>query len=199
MVGDDDMRIKDPDRIDVLVNKNMWLSKEYIPKELINPKVKFLSDTNPEAMLLRKEAARAIEKLFKKAKKEKHELYAVSGYRSFKRQRDIFKENLKKDGEAANKYSARPGQSEHQTGLAIDITCESIDFLLSKDFQNTKEYEWLCENAYRFGFIIRYLKEKEDVTGYEFEPWHLRYVGEKVAEEIWLNKITLEEFLLHKK
>jgi len=193
------MRIKNPEEIDVLVNKSAWLPKEYIPQNLICPKVKFLLDTNPEAMLLRKEAGKAIEKLFKKAKKEKYELYAVSGYRSFERQREIFKSNLKKVGEAANRYSARPGQSEHQTGLAVDITCESVDFLLSEEFENTKEYEWLCNNSYKYGFIIRYHKGKEDITGYDFEPWHFRYVGEKMAEELYLRKVTLEEFFSSKK
>jgi len=187
------MRIKIPNAIDVLVNKNNWLSKEYIPNDLIQPKVNFLPDTNDEATFLRKEAAKALEKLFKKAKKEKNILFAVSGYRSFKRQREIFKGNLRKDGELANKYSARPGQSEHQTGLAIDVTCESINFSLDNEFENTKEYEWLCSNAYRFGFIIRYPKGKEEITGYNFEPWHLRYVGEKLAEVMYVRNITLEE------
>ena len=193
------MRVKEPEKIDVLVNKNIWLSKEYIPSDLILPKVKFLPDTNPEAMFLRKEAGKALEKLFKKAKKEKVELYAVSGYRSYKRQNAIFKDNLKKDGEKANRYSARPGQSEHQTGLAIDITCREVDFLLSDEFIDTREYEWIYNNAYEFGFIERYPMGKEDITGYDFEPWHLRYVGEKIAKVIMLNKITLEEYLEDKK
>ena len=192
------MRIKNPDEICVLVNKENWLPKDYIPKDLIKPKVDFLPDTNEEAMLLRKEVARALEKLFKKAKKEKVYLYAVSGFRSFERQREIFKNNFRKDGEKANKYSARPGQSEHQTGLSMDITCEKNEFLLSEEFSNTKEYKWLSENAYKYGYIIRYPKEKEEITGYNFEPWHIRYVGNKLAEELYIRKITLEEYFLNK-
>lgn len=188
------MRIKDPKQIDILVNKEMWLSKDYVPENLVQPKVNFLSDTNPEAMLLRKDTAKYLERLFKRAKKEKYNLYAVSGYRSYKRQSEIFKSNFKKDGVKANKYSARPGQSEHQTGLAIDITCESIDFLLSEEFENTKEYEWLLDNVHKYGFIIRYPKGKEDVTGYNFEPWHLRYVGDEIAKKIYLGNLTLEEY-----
>jgi len=188
------MRIKNPDDIGVLVNKKLWLSKDYIPLNLVSPKVEFLPDTNKEAMLLKKEAAKALEKLFKKAKKDKIFLYAVSGYRSFKRQREIFKYNLKNDGEAANRYSARPGQSEHQTGLAIDITCAANEFNLTYEFENTDEYKWLCDNSYKFGFIVRYPKGKEDITGYDFEPWHFRYVGEKAAEEIFFKDITLEEY-----
>jgi len=136
-----------------------------------------------------------LEKLFKKAKKAKVILYAVSGYRSYERQRDIFKSNLKKNGEVANKYSARAGQSEHQTGLAIDITCEAINFSLDEEFENTFEYNWLKENVHKYGFIIRYPKGKEEVTGYNFEPWHLRYVGEDMAEEIFFSNITLDEYL----
>jgi len=189
------MKIKNPSDIDILINKKRWLPKDYIPQDLVIPKVSFLPDTNIEAMMLRKEASKALEKLVKKAKKDKIILYGVSGYRSFSRQRDIFKFNLKKDGEAANKYSARPGQSEHQSGLAIDLTCEDVNFLLSENFEKTKEYKWLVDNAYKYGFIIRYLKGKEEITGYNFEPWHLRYVGEKVAREIYIKGISLEEFL----
>lgn len=192
------MRIKNPEVIDVLVNKNYWLPKEYIPFDLIKPKVKFLADTNFEAMLLRKEAAKALEKLFKKAKKEKLNLYAVSGYRSFERQREIFKNNLKKDGEAANLYSARPGQSEHQTGLAVDVACKEEGDILSEEFENTKEYKWLSENVHKYGFIIRYQRGKEEITGYSFEPWHLRYVGIKKAEELYLKQVSLEEYFLIK-
>lgn len=187
------MRIKGPDAIDVLVNKNHWLSKEYKPKDLVHVKVNFLPDTNFEAEFLRREAAKSLEKLFKKAKKAKVFLYAVSGFRSYERQSKIFKNNLKKDGELANKYSARAGQSEHQTGLAVDVTCERVGFSLSDEFENTEEYKWLVENSYKYGFIIRYPNGKEDVTGYAFEPWHLRYVGSEIAEEVYLSQLTLEE------
>lgn len=192
------MRIREPERLDVLVNKEMWLPKEYIPENLVQPKINFLPDTNPEAMFLRKDIVKSLEKLFKKAKKEKNVLYGVSGYRSYKRQSEIFKNNLKKDGFLANKYSARPGQSEHQTGLAIDITCEEVNFMLSDEFQNTKEYEWLADNVHKYGFIIRYLKGKEDITGYAFEPWHLRYVGEELAEKLYLTGWSLEEYFEEK-
>ena len=189
------MRIKDENSILVLVNKKNWLSKNYVPYDLVEPKVNFLPDTNPEAKFLRKECAKALEKLFKKAKKDKINLYAVSGYRSYKRQGEIFKSNLKKDGEEANKYSARPGQSEHQTGLAIDVTCEEIEFELSKSFEKTTTYDWLFMNAYKYGFIFRYPKNKEEITGYIFEPWHLRYLGKEVAEKLHLEDLALEEYI----
>ena len=192
------MRIKNGNNIEVLVNKTNWLSKEFVPTNLIIPKVNFLPDTNSEAMFLRKESAKALEKLFKSAKKEKIELYAASGYRSYKRQSEIFKSNLKKDGALANKYSARPGQSEHQTGLSIDVTCEDVKFDLIEEFEKTLAYLWLLKNAYKFGFILRYPRGKEDITGYTFEPWHLRYVGKELAEKLYIERITLEEYYKNK-
>ena len=156
--------------------------------------VNFVPDVLEMSQKMRKEAAGALEKLFSAAKRKKMFLYAVSGYRSYERQRELFKQNKKKDDEAANRYSARAGQSENQTGLAMDVTCEAVDFKLCEDFEETKEYEWLRENAHRFGFVIRYPREKEEVTGYRFEPWHLRYVGKKIAKELYENELTLEEY-----
>jgi len=192
------MRIKDGNNIEVLVNKTNWLAKEFVPIDLIIPKVNFLLDTNSEAMFLRKESAKALEKLFKNAKKEKIELYAASGYRSYKRQSEIFKKNLKKDGKIANKYSARAGQSEHQTGLAIDVTCKDVNFDLVEEFEGSKAYLWLFNNSHKFGFILRYPKGKEDITGYIFEPWHLRYVGKELAYKLYMEEITLEEYYKNK-
>ena len=100
------------------------------------------------------------------------------------------------EGEAAaGKYSAKPGQSEHQTGLAVDVSSESVDYLLSDDYGETKEGKWLAENAHRFGFIVRFPRGKEDITGYQYEPWHIRYVGLTAAKEIHAEGITLEEYL----
>ena len=192
------MRIKDGNNIKVLVNKINWLSRDFTPIDLIIAKVGFLPDTNSEAMFLRRESAKALEKLFKSAKKEKIALYAVSGYRSYQRQSEIFKNNLKKTGELANKYSARPGQSEHQTGLAIDVTCKDVEFALVEEFEKTNAYLWLLKNSYKFGFILRYPREKENITGYIFEPWHLRYVGKELAQKLYIEGITLEEYYKNK-
>ena len=101
--------------------------------------------------------------------------------------------NVRIDGvEAADTYSARPGFSEHQLGYSIDLTNgESVPF---EEFHNTKEYEWLKDNAYKYGFILRYPKDKEYITGYIFEPWHIRYVGYDIAKYIYENNITYEEY-----
>jgi len=188
------MKIKKPDCLDVVVNKENWLAKDYVANDLIKVKVPFVSDVLEMSQMMRKEAAGALEKLFATAKRKKVMLYAVSGYRSYERQRELFKQNKKKDGEAANLYSARAGQSEHQTGLAMDVTCEAVNFDLCEAFCETKEFEWLVEHIHKFGFVIRYPQDKEAITGYQFEPWHLRYVGKKLAKELFEKGITLEEF-----
>lgn len=187
------MRVKDADSLLVLVNKENWLAKDYVAGDLVGVKVPFVSDVLERSRMMRKEAARALEKLFSAAKWKKVALLAVSGYRSYERQREIFKVHKKRDGEDANRYSARPGQSEHQTGLAMDVTCEAVNFELCEEFAETREFEWLKENAYKYGFVIRYPKDKETITGYQFEPWHLRYVGKKMAKEMVEKEIVLEE------
>ena len=90
---------------------------------------------------------------------------------------------------------AYPGQSEHQTGLAMDVSSQSVGFTLEEDFGQAKEGIWLKDNAHKFGFIIRYGKDNTHITGYSYEPWHIRYVGKDVANEIYEKNITLEEFL----
>lgn len=187
------MKIKDANDICVLVNKKNWLPKDYEARDLVRVKIEFVPGVLEMSRMLRKEAATALEKLFSAGKRKKVILYAVSGYRSFERQREIFKLHKKKDGETANSYSSRAGQSEHQTGLAMDVSCESVNFDLCEEFANTREFVWLSENAHKYGFIIRYPQEKEEVTGYRFEPWHLRYVGKKMAKELFEKNIVLEE------
>ena len=99
-------------------------------------------------------------------------------------------------GEAADTYSARAGHSEHQTGLAVDITSDSVNEELTVEFGETEEGKWVAENAHRFGFIIRYPEDKTLLTGYQYEPWHLRYVGIDAATEIYENGWILEEYIL---
>lgn len=145
---------------------------------------------------MRKVAASAIEKLFAAAKKDGIDIKAVSGYRSYATQKSIFDRNASIKGEAvANKTSARPGQSEHQTGLAMDISSASAGYDLQQSFGNTKEGKWLKANAHKYGFIIRYGKDQEKLTGYSYEPWHVRYVGVYIAGEITSQKLTLEQYL----
>ncbi|WP_425447147.1 M15 family metallopeptidase [Dethiothermospora halolimnae] len=187
--------IKDPNDVLVLANKERELSSDYIPKDLIIPNVRFPFEENLPKKQMREVAAKALEKLFDAANKETIHLFATSGYRSYDRQKNLFNYYTKQHGEeAANKFSAKPGQSEHQTGLAMDVTSQSVGFNLTEDFGQVVEGKWLKENAHRFGFIIRYPKGKEGITGYQYEPWHIRYVGKEVAKDIYENNLTLEEY-----
>lgn len=114
----------------------------------------------------------------------------------FFNQKEIYELNVEHQGkEAADLYSAAPGHSEHQTGLAMDLTTVDANFDLVESFADTNEGKWLAENASKYGFIIRYPKEKIDITGYAFEPWHIRYVGKPYAKYLSQNKLTLDEVI----
>ncbi|MBS4199425.1 D-alanyl-D-alanine carboxypeptidase family protein [Bacillus sp. FJAT-49732] len=188
--------IVNSDNVLALVNKDFALPGTYIPADLVRPNVPFsFGDQDIEKSYLRKEAADALEKMFSAAEKANIHLFAVSGYRSYVRQVSILNNEIDRVGkDKAMQAVAIPGKSEHQTGLAMDISSENVQYLLSEDFGETDEGKWLKENAYRFGYILRYPKEKVEITGYQFEPWHFRYVGEKNAEIMYKNNWTLEEF-----
>ncbi|SHI92778.1 D-alanyl-D-alanine carboxypeptidase [Clostridium cavendishii DSM 21758] len=179
-----------------LVNKNMLLDKNYKPQDLIIPKVKIAKKASPEIRQMRKEAAEALEKMFYDARRDDINLMIVSAYRSYDSQEEVYENKLKNAGiEETNKYVAKPGSSEHQTGLAVDIN--GIKFSdLNEDFAKTKEGLWIKDNCSKYGFIIRYPKGKETITGYSYEPWHIRYVGLETAKIITEKGITLDEYLL---
>jgi len=144
---------------------------------------------------MRADAAKALEELFAAAREAGYELSGVSGYRSYSRQRQIFINNiLTKGKEHTLKYSAVPGASEHQTGLAMDVSCKSLGYDLDTGFSETPEGKWLAQNAHLYGYIIRYPKGKAHITGYAYEPWHVRYVGKGLAKYLYENDLTLEEY-----
>jgi LAS superfamily LD-carboxypeptidase LdcB len=178
----------------LLVNKKYALPSNYVPSKLVNPNV---PSTDRSKTQMTPEAAKALEALFAQAKKDNIRLTAISGYRSYARQDAIFRSNVIKYGSAtaANQFSARPGESEHQTGLAMDVSSPSVGNSLTQSYANTREGKWLKENAPKFGFIVRYEKGKEYITGYQFEPWHLRYVGKDASTNIAYRNIVLEEYL----
>src|SRR5690625_144051 len=180
----------------VLVNKHNGLTDYYEPEDLVTVEVPTVLE-NPEVRQLRQVAADALFEMFEEAKNDGIYLHARSGYRSHDTQVALFNNYAQEHGEeAANQFSARPGHSEHQTGLVMDVTSESVNFQLTEAFGETKEGLWIADNAHKFGFIIRYPEGKEDITGYVYEPWHLRYVGEEVAEAIYESGLTFEEFLV---
>lgn len=139
---------------------------------------------------LNKEMMMWYDKMYEEAKKEGLKLDIVSGFRSYLKQRKEYLGYVKKVGKVkADTFSAKPGHSEHQTGLALDILDDTDNFI------DSKEAIWLAKNAHKFGFIIRYPKERTHITGYKYEPWHIRYVGVKHAKRIFNKRITLEEYL----
>lgn len=170
-----------------IVNKDHRLSPGYKPA---------LQTIPGTSIRLAPEAVAAYTKMRTAAKKEKISLAAVSGYRSYARQKAVFAAWSRKLGvKQASRVSARPGTSEHQTGLALDVGAANGRCTLATCFANTREGKWLSKNAHRFGFIMRYPKGAEKATGYDFEPWHYRYVGTTIARDMKTKKIkALEQY-----
>lgn len=187
----------EPDSIWVVVNKRRPLSPlDYQPSDLHVPEVR-LRVPGHETMKLRSEAAKALETMFAAAQSEKGlELMLSSGHRSYAYQQNLYNGYVRSDGQAAaDTYSARPGHSEHQTGLAADLRPTNGKCELEACFGEMAEGIWVAENAYRFGFILRYTEENEQIAGYTYEPWHVRYVGINLAAELRKQSInSLEEF-----
>lgn len=173
--------------IDMLVNKHYKLDEDFVPDDLVEFDQEYCNDDVQEG---NREAVVAFKNMYEAAKKEGLGLVINSSYRSYQDQENIC--NTFKDlyGEGyVTKYVALPGFSEHQTGLAFDIGSTS-----SKVFAESKEYEWMKENAYKYGFILRFTKSNAYITGFRSEPWHYRYVGKKIAKYIYENDISFEEY-----
>ncbi|MCA1054518.1 M15 family metallopeptidase [Rossellomorea aquimaris] len=187
--------IQNPANILALVNKEFALG-EYKPDDLVRPNVPFVfGDQDLEKAHMRQEAATALEKMFADAKSNQVYLTAISGYRSYEYQEMLLNREIQQFGkEKAVMAVAPPGQSEHQSGLAMDISSKNNGFQVNIEFGETKEGKWLAENAYKYGFILRYPEDKVDITQYQYEPWHFRYVGTEAAKVIHENDWTLEEY-----
>lgn len=187
--------VAEPQSMTVLVNKQRQLPDQYTPNDLVFPNVPYLLPAKSEKRQMRKEAAAALEQLFAAAKADGISLAGVSAYRSHAYQKALFNRYVQKDGlEKARTYSALPGTSEHETGLAIDVSGADGKCAATSCFAGTKEAKWLAQHAHEYGFIIRYPEGKDNITGYMYEPWHLRYVGNEVAQAITQKNITLEEY-----
>lgn len=175
----------------ILVNKTSALPSDYEPSDLTRPDVKYAPGVAESRKQMRPAAARALEELFKAAADDGIELLAISGYRSYWTQNDLYNRRLKETSlEYVSVYVAKPGQSEHQTGLAMDLGCEGYTDLTER-FAETPAYAWLSEHAHEYGFIIRYPKDGTAETGYAYEPWHIRYLGD-LAEDVYESGLTLE-------
>ena len=155
----------------LIVNKTYTVPEDYAP-----------GDLTPECR-------QAFNALVAAAAADGIEIFLLSGYRSYELQTSLYNRYVAKDGQAAaDTYSARPGHSEHQTGLAADVNS------LSYSFADTAEGQWLAANAHKYGFIIRYSKDKQSVTGYAYEPWHIRYLGVGMATAVYESGLCLEEY-----
>ncbi len=187
----------DPHAASVLINKQVRLPAGFRPSRLVVPAVRFTFSGYHEKRQLRRDAAHALRRLFAAARRNRTALAAVSGYRSEQTQRDVFDYNVGRLGlEAAERVSARPGHSEHQTGLAIDVTGADGRCPASSCFAGTRPARWLAANAWRFGFIIRYPAGAEAITGYRYEPWHLRYLGRSLAADVASSRLPYERYLM---
>ena len=173
-----------------LVNRQHVISEQYVPDSLRKTQVHGMSQS------MREDAAAALEELFQAAQSEGVRLSSVSGYRSYSKQSLLYTRKVNRTGSEteADKLVARPGTSEHQLGLAMDLKATPTSNL-SASFAKTKQGQWVAENAHRFGFIIRYKEEWTDITGYAYEPWHIRYVGKEHAAIIYEMDIPLETYI----
>lgn len=179
----------------ILVNKEHPVGQDYKPNDL-TPMKYFVPDRSSSTRFMRADAVTAFNQLVEKAAQDGIDLKMTTAYRSYGFQKILFDNYVSQSGEAAaNRFSAKPGQSEHQTGLAVDVSSSAINYQLTEDFGETTEGKWLAAHAHDFGFIIRYPKDKEGITGYLYEPWHIRYVGLFVAKDIYNQGLTLEEYL----
>ena len=186
--SDIDVSNEEAMKVDVLVNKYYKLDSKFEPSDLEVINSKYSSGTKK----LRKEAKEAFENMCSDALKEGYKMYAGSAYRTYDYQLGLYNRYVAKDGfSAAETYSARAGYSEHQLGLAVDILNHSWEYIS----ENNPEYTWLINNSYKYGFILRYPRGKEYITGYMFEDWHFRYLGIELAEKVKNSNLTYDEYV----
>lgn len=179
----------------MLTNKYLKLEEDYIPNDLEEIKKEYFINGNRDVRYLRKEAREAFEKLSSDSIKNNTPVFGQSAYRSYEKQKHLYDKAVNNYGkEKADLDTSRPGHSEHQTGLTIDVSSTKKGNMLS--FENTNSFNWMKDNCYKYGFILRYPKNKEQIHGYIYEAWHYRYVGKKVAKDMHDNysNLTFDEY-----
>ena len=175
------------DSITILNNRYYKLEDNFLPTDLVDINIQFAYADQK----IRKEVNTAYLQMARAAKKENITLIVSTSFREYQKQQEIYDSSVRKNGQSiADTIVARPGQSEHQTGLALDI----LTYGGNTNFDNTDAYRWLKENAYKYGFIERYPKDAEEITGFSYEPWHYRYVGIDAAKIIYEENITFDEY-----
>ena len=199
----DSIAPKDKEKYLLLVNKSNPIGADYEPDDLVE-----LECRTSRYMELRRDAANALYAMLHEMESEApdayEELFVTSAYRSYTYQvglydgyvDDYINSGMSREEaeEEASKTSARPGESEHQSGLCVDFMTDGMREL-DESFENYEAFDWLSENAYKFGFILRYPEDKVSITKYSYEPWHYRFVGRETATEIYLSGLCLEEYL----
>ena len=187
--------IKDPSHITTLIKKGFYIPESYVPENLVEVNIPNTPDNTNNQM--RKDAANALENMYKDAQKQGLHLVINSAYRSYEEQKKIYDEYFRiYDSVTASKLVAIPGCSEHQLGLSVDLTSQNVLDGTYSLFGNTPEYQWVINHAHEYGFILRYPKDKTNITGTANAPWHFRYVGKKAAREMYEKNLTLEEYTL---
>lgn len=172
----------------MLVNKFNYLDENYAPDDIVKVSMQFAYGDNE----IKKEVYEKFRSMYNGAKKEGLYLIITSSYRDYNFQKELWDSYANQKGdEWADSVSARAGYSEHQTGYTLDIVTYNANM---SSFETTDEFKWLQDNAYKYGFILRYPKDKEDITGYSYESWHYRYVGKDVATKIKKLGITFDEY-----
>lgn len=174
----------------MLVNKYYYLDASYIPDNLVTIPLTFAYGTLGSQKVT-ESTYNAFLNLWNAAKENGITLVINSSYRTFEKQEEVYNEYKKQGTDYADKYAARAGYSEHQTGYSLDMFATGTT---SKNFHESDAYQWLINNAHKYGFILRYPIDKVNITGYSFESWHYRYVGVDAATYIYNNKITFDEY-----
>ena len=176
---------------DVILVNGDYGAGDYKPEKLVVPNIEFNDDSCNEEKKVSYEIKEPLENMINDAKSDNVVLIGNSAYRSYKSQKEVYNNRVNAVGrKKAEDYVAKPGFSEHQTGLCIDVTNRDKYFV-----KGTEEADWIANNCYKYGFIIRYPEGKENITGISYEPWHIRYVGKEIAKQIHNKGITLEEYL----
>lgn len=180
----DTISAKDENRHDILVNKHNGFREGYEPYSLV---------TGISGILVTPQTDKALDRMAEDAASEGLDIQACSGYRSYDKQKSLYEHYADDYGkDYADRYSARPGFSEHHTGRAVDLISPAG---ILDDFESTEECKWVHKNAWKYGFILRYPQGAEDITGYSYEPWHITYVGNKISEKMRREGIdTFEEY-----
>lgn len=181
-----------PGSYDMLVNKTYYLDSSFVPGQLQDLSIRYAS----EGLQLDAPAAEALKLFCEGARELGLRMYASSAYRSYEHQQALYDRYVKANGqEDADTFSARPGFSEHQTGLTVDMSALTDDPSISK-FEETDEFTWASENCQEYGWILRFPSGKEQITGYQYEPWHYRFVGVDLAKKIVNSKLTYDEYYM---